>query len=131
MKNPPSAVSLVIAFIGPAAMPDTIATAHADPVGAAIGRPCSAHEAAKLTYDPNTGKEIVCVNQALTPTKPPTWEWSQPPPMTTGVNATGTSCNPQLVTMSRSTDGYLIVCAAYGRGDPNAGYWEHFLGPLE
>ncbi|MGB9226742.1 hypothetical protein [Mycobacterium sp.] len=34
MKELLSAISLAIAFIGPAAMPDTIATAHADPMPA-------------------------------------------------------------------------------------------------
>jgi hypothetical protein len=33
--------------------------------------------------------------------------------------------------MSRSSDGYLIVCQANDRGDANAGYWQHYLGPLE
>jgi hypothetical protein len=74
----------------------------------------------------------VCVNQALTPGSPPSWQWAQPPPMTNGVHAAGTSCDPQAAQiMSRSSDGYLIVCQRNDRGDLNTGYWQHYLGPLE
>jgi hypothetical protein len=77
--------------------------------------------AAKLGYDPKNGKEIVCVNQALTPNSPPTWEWAQPPPMTTGLNATGSLCDPQgAQIMSRSSDGYLIVGQMSGAGPASA-----------
>lgn len=96
------------------------------------GFPCNAGNAAKLGYDPQTGKEIVCVNQALTPNSPPSWQWAQPPPMTTGLNSTGALCDPQAAQiMSRSSDGYLIVCQAEARGGPGVGYWQHFLGPIE
>jgi hypothetical protein len=102
------------------------------PAAGASGVPCNASTAAKLAYDPTNGKEIVCVNQALTLNSPASWQWAQPPPMTTGEHATGTSCDPQAPqTMSRSSDGYLIVCRADDRGDRTAGYWQHFLGPLE
>ncbi|MGO8937239.1 MAG: serine/threonine-protein kinase [Mycobacterium sp.] len=101
------------------------------PAGGAEGFLCNASNAARLGYDPNTGKEKVCVNQALTPSMPPTWEWAEPPPMTTGVHATGTSCDMRLDSMSRSTDGYLISCQPIHRGDPYGGYWQHYMGPIE
>jgi hypothetical protein len=31
----------------------------------------------------------------------------------------------------KSDDGFLVVCQADERGDRTAGYWQHFLGPLE
>jgi len=96
-----------------------------------VGFPCNASNAARLGYDPSTGKEKVCVNQALTPTMPPTWEWAEPPPMVTGVHATGTLCDVRMDNMSRSTDGYLVSCEPVHRGDPYAGYWQHYLGPIE
>jgi hypothetical protein len=102
------------------------------PSGGVSGLPCNASNAAKLGYDPSNGKEIVCVNQALTPNSLPSWQWAQPPPMTTGLNTTGVQCNtqaPQI--MSRSSDGYLIVCHAEPRSGPGVGYWEHYLGPIE
>lgn len=102
------------------------------PAGGATGLPCNAGNAGKLGYDPTSGKEIACVNQALTDNSPPSWQWAQTPPMTTGLHDTGGSCDPHgSQIMSRSSDGYLIVCGADDRGDGTAGYWQHFLGPLE
>ncbi|WP_156749182.1 hypothetical protein [Mycobacterium sp. 1482292.6] len=93
---------------------------------------CNAGNAAKLAYDPNSGHEVVCVNQGLiVDNGPPSWQWAQPPPMTSGRNSTGTVCDPRGQNMSRSTDGYLIVCRSDGRSGPGVGYWEHFLGPIE
>ncbi|TAM69145.1 hypothetical protein [Mycobacterium sp.] len=105
-------------------------TSDLPPAGASDFR-CSARNAARISYDKNTGKEKVCVNQALTPSTPPTWEWAEPPPMTTGVHQTGTSCDVRVDNVSRSTDGYLISCEPIHRGDPYGGYWQHFLGPIE
>jgi hypothetical protein len=102
------------------------------PAGGPSGLPCNAANAARLGYDPGSGREIVCVNQALTENSSPSWQWAQPPPMTTGVHATGGSCDPQASQiMARSFDGYLIVCRADDRGSGTTGYWQHFLGPLE
>jgi hypothetical protein len=117
----------------PAASPATsVPSTSVLPAGGASGLPCNASNAAKLAYDSSNGAEIVCVNQALTANSASSWQWAQPPPMTTGVNATGTSCDPQAEQiMSRSPDGYLVVCHADDRGDHTVGYWQHFLGPLE
>jgi PknH-like extracellular domain len=102
------------------------------PSGGTSGLPCNASNAAKLGYDPKSGKEIVCVNQALTPNSPPSWQWAQPPPMTSGLNATGSLCDPNgTPTISRSSDGYLISCQANDRGSHDVGYWQHYLGPIE
>ena len=99
------------------------------PPGGTVGSPCDASTAAKLAYDPNTGHEIVCLNQQLMSSGPAIWTWSEPPPGTTGVHDTGTPCNELLGTMSRSTDGYLISCQ---RIDPRLrASWEHYLGPIE
>ncbi|PJE05539.1 hypothetical protein [Mycobacterium sp.] len=94
---------------------------------------CNAANAAKLAYDPLTGREVVCVNQGLVVDNgPPSWQWAQPPPMTTGRNTAGAQCDPQAAQiMSRSADGYLIVCRSEIRSGPGVGYWEHFLGPIE
>lgn len=116
----------------PASSPSTKPSASGLPSGAASGLACNAGNAAKLAYDPKNGKEIVCVNQALTPDSPPSWQWAEPPPMTTGLNATGAQCNtqaPQI--MSRSSDGYLIVCQSESRSGRGVGYWQHYLGPIE
>lgn len=110
----------------------TESSASAASPGGASGFPCNAANAARLGYDPQTGKEIVCVNQALAPNSPPSWQWAQPPPMTTGLHATGAQCDSQATQiMSRSSDGYLIVCRADARTGPGVGYWEHYLGPIE
>ncbi|WP_204807147.1 hypothetical protein [Mycobacterium riyadhense] len=94
---------------------------------------CNAANAAKLAYDTKTGHEVACINQGLiVDNGPPIWEWAQPPPMTTGRNITGSVCDPQAAQiMSRSADGYLIVCRSEVRSGPGVGYWEHFLGPIE
>lgn len=103
------------------------------PAGGAAGFPCNASNAARIGYDPNTGEEVVCVNQGLIggPTNPPSWQWAAPPPMTAGAHETGTSCDVRVGNMSRSTDGYLISCKPIQRGDPYGGYWQHYLGPIE
>ncbi|MGV0066278.1 protein kinase domain-containing protein [Mycobacterium colombiense] len=132
--TPPSPTA---ATTGPSPLPSsttittTVPPTSAAPTGAAVGSPCSARDAAKLGYDPNTGKEIVCVNQQLASSGPAIWTWSEPPPMTTGVHATGASCDVRVDNVSRSADGYLIICEPIHRGDPYGGYWQHLLGPIE
>ncbi|RFZ63182.1 Serine/threonine-protein kinase PknF [Mycobacterium marinum] len=127
ITTPPSALPSA-----PSATPEPSPPTSALPAGGTSGLPCNASNAARLGHDPNSGHEIVCVNQALTPSSPPSWQWAQPPPMTTGVHSTGTSCDPQSAQiMSRSPDGYLIVCSSDYRGGPSSGYWQHYLGPLE
>lgn len=95
--------------------------------------PCNAANAAKLAYDTMTGHEVACVNQGLiVDNGPPSWQWAQPPPMTAARNTVGAPCDPQAAQiMSRSSDGYLIVCRSEIRSGPGVGYWEHFLGPIE
>jgi serine/threonine protein kinase, bacterial len=120
--SPPSTSSATTSTLPPT-------STKSAPPGGTVGSPCDASTAAKLAYDPNTGHEIVCVNQQLMSSGPAIWTWSEPPPGTTGVHDTGTPCNERLGTMSRSTDGYLISCQLI---DPRLGAsWEHYLGPIE
>ena len=95
------------------------------PAAAAQGLPCDPSDAAKLAYDVNTGKDIVCMNEGpLMHSGSPVWEWSETPLSMTGVHATGAPCDPQVDFWSRSTDGYLISCQLAQLG-PTPGYWQH------
>jgi hypothetical protein len=73
----------------------------------------------------------LCTFPPLTDNQLEGWRDAALPPMTTGIHDPGRACKPQAETMSRSSDGYLIVCTQESRSGPNAGYWQHFLGPIE
>jgi len=80
------------------------ATASSPP---AIGGVCS--DADKLAYDSTANEQVVCEANS--------WDKA---PATTGVHPVGTSCDEPKVpvfTMSKSDDGYLIVC------DPATRVW--------
>ena len=104
----------------------TVPSTDVRPAGAAIGLPCDPSDAAKITYDRNTGKDIVCMNEGplMYGNSSPLWEWSETPLSMTGVHASGTPCNPELEFWSKSPDNYLINCAPSQLG-PTPGYWQH------
>ena len=107
-------------------MTTTVPSTDVRPAGAAIGLPCDPSDAAKITYDGNTGKDIVCMNEGPLKygTSSPLWEWAETPISMMGVHATGTPCNPELEFWSKTPDSYLIDCVPAQLG-PTPGYWQH------
>src|ERR1700745_1596769 len=103
----------------------TVPSTAVPPAGAALGLPCNASSAAKITCDINTSKDIVCMNEGpLMNSSSSRPEWSETPLSMTGVHATGTPGNPELGFWSGPTDGYLISCQP-GQLGPTPGYWQH------
>lgn len=74
-----------------------------------------------------TGQELYCASFSLSQ-----WIWLQTPTNLSGVNTTGTSCDPRVQAMSRSPDGYLLTCQTpSGANSPYMARWQHFTSMLE
>ncbi|GAA4538296.1 serine/threonine-protein kinase [Mycobacterium paraffinicum] len=99
-------------------------SAHAEPSGAVSGGTCS--DQGKLAHDANTGKELYCATFSES-----YWFWTETPAGLTGLHTTNTSCDSRVEVMSRSPDGYLIMCRVPSNSLSGSGTWQHYEGMFE